>query len=256
MVGGEEVVKIKGAVTMKNQTHIADYAKWATITQMIVGVSVENLRGEHITCEIAEIDNETRLTLSKDVTVFYSCLNTQQESQDLWYIDCGCLNNMIGDKNSFIRVDEVVKLNITLSDGRTQEIAGKRTIAVKAKNDFTKYIQDVLYVPDVAQNLLGVGQSIQKGYIVTFDNDKCIIVDEDKKQLIASIVMTKSRLIPFRMSKEQKVALSSVMDNMTLWHHKYDHLNLKSLKVLKQRNMVIGLPTINADKNICEGYIT
>jgi len=46
-----------------------------------------------------------------------------------------------------------------------------------------------------------------------------------------------------------------VIDDMTLWHHRYGHLTLDSLKVLKQRNMVIGLPIINVDKNICEGCI-
>jgi len=52
-----------------------------------------------------------------------------------------------------------------------------------------------------------------------------------------------------------KAKLSSVMYDKTVWHHKYDHVNLDSLKVLKQRNMIIGLPRTNIDKNIYEGCI-
>ena len=43
-------------------------------------------------------------------------------------------------------MDESIKLNITLADERTHEVAGKRTTIVKAKYSLTKYIQNVLYV--------------------------------------------------------------------------------------------------------------
>ena len=93
--------------------------------------------------------NEVNFTENNDSAenVFYSCLNTQQESQDLWYKDSGCSNHMTGNKNSFVRLDEQIKSSITFGDRRTQEVAGKGTIAVKSKNSLTKYIQDVLYVP-------------------------------------------------------------------------------------------------------------
>ena len=65
---------------------------------------------------------------------------------------------MTGNKNSFVRLDKQIKSSITFGDGRTQEFTGKGTIVVKSKNGFTKYIQDDLYVPGLAQNLLSVGQ--------------------------------------------------------------------------------------------------
>ena len=41
---------------------------------------------------------------------------------------------------------------------------------------------------------------------------------------------------------------------MTLWHRMYGNVNLKILKILKQRSMVIH-PIKDANKNICEGRI-
>lgn len=187
--------------------------------------------------------------------VVYSRLNTQHESQDMWYVDRGCSNHMTGDKNSFVELNENIKSNITLGEGRTQEVAGKGTIAIKAKNGSPKYIQDVLYVPGLAQNLFCVGQLTQKGHIVTFNDDKCLIFDKEKKQLIASITMAQNKIFPLRMAAEQKVALSFVIEDTTLWYHRYGHLNLNSLKVFKRRNMVIGMPTVDADKSICESCI-
>jgi len=57
------------------------------------------------------------------------------------------------------------------------------------------------------------------------------------------------------MPMEEKVSLSSIMDDSSLWHQRCGHLNFNSLKVLKTRNMVIGLPTIDAMKNLCERCI-
>ena len=76
--------------------------------------------------------------------LFYSCLKTHQETQDTWYVDSGCSNHMTGDKNSFVKLDENIKSQITLGDGRTQDIKGKGTISVGTKNGSSKFIHDVL----------------------------------------------------------------------------------------------------------------
>jgi len=47
---------------------------------------------------------------------------------------------------------------------------------------------------------------MEKGYIVTFDDDKSLIFKKEKKQLIASIAMVQNIIFPLRMPTEQKVA--------------------------------------------------
>jgi len=76
---------------------------------------------------------------------------------------------------------------------------------------------------------------MQKGNTVTFSDYKCLIFDEEKKQLIASIAMAQNRFFSLRMPVEQKVALSYVMHDTTLWHHKYGHLNQNNLKSFKPK---------------------
>jgi hypothetical protein len=64
-----------------------------------------------------------------------------------------------------------------------------------------KFIRDVLLVPDLKQNLLSVGQLVNNGYAVHFEDGGCKIFDrKDKNKIIARIQMEKSRSFPLRIS--------------------------------------------------------
>lgn len=183
--------------------------------------------------------------------IFYSCLNAQQESHDTWYLDNGCSNYMTGSKSCFVSLDENIKSQVILGDGNYQNVEGKGIIAVKTKNGDSNFIHDVLYVPSLAQNLLSVGQLIQRDYMVKFDENKCLIVDKKKIQLITSVKMTSNKVFPLIMPLKSKYALKCKnVDESTLCHMRFGHLNFSSLKILKQKEMVIGLPSINIEKKI------
>ena len=56
-----------------------------------------------------------------------------------------------------------------------------------------RYIPDVYFVPGLKQNLMSVGQLVQKGYKVSFDNDVCTILDRNLGgKLIARVNMTQN----------------------------------------------------------------
>lgn len=58
------------------------------------------------------------------------------------------------------------------------------------------------------------------------------------------------------MPLQEKVAFTGEnFDQSQLWHLRYGHLNIKGLQLLKQKNMVIGLPEIEAKTQVCEGCI-
>ena len=80
--------------------------------------------------------------------------------------------------------------------------------------------------------------------MVKFENNKCQIYDKNKGQIITTVAMAPNQIFLLKMPFEEKLALSSINDETTLWHLRFGHLNLKSLKLLKQKEMVIGLPSI------------
>lgn len=50
------------------------------------------------------------------------------------------------------------------------------------------------------------------------------------------------------------VALKAqICDESWLWHRRFGHLNFHNLKLLHQKKMVEGLPTIEERNDVCEG---
>ena len=76
----------------------------------------------------------------------------------VWYIDSGCSNHMSSAKSMFRELNESLKSKVRLGDGKQLEVEGRGTIAIKTEQGNTKLLYDVQYVPNLAHNLLSVGQ--------------------------------------------------------------------------------------------------
>ena len=113
-------------------------------------------------------------------------MNVGQSFENTWYVDSGCSNHMTGNKKLFVEFDDKFKSEVKLGDGKTHKISRKGVITIDTKGGNSKLIYDVHYVPKLTQNLLSVGQLLQRGYMVNFDNGECIIIDKKKNCIIAS----------------------------------------------------------------------
>ena len=116
-------------------------------------------------------------------------------------------------------------------------------------------MHDILFVPSLAHNLLSVGQLIVSALIVIFDNGHCVIQDKKSSQQIVKIGMTQNRMFPLEVSSiVKKACVAKGINDSDLWHLCYGHLHLKVLKLLNQKDMVLGLPNIDAIE-FCEGCV-
>jgi len=201
--------------------------------------------------------NEANFTKEGDGDyLFYSSKGVERESYNLWYLDSGCSNHMTGERDIFISLDQSFNSQVKLGDGKMQKAVGKGTIAVHTKGGNKKLISDVLYVPNLTQNLLSVGQLIQKGFSIYFDDEKCKIIDKTNNHTVAVVEMSKNKVFPLVMPLDENVALKTENSDLSnLWHLRYGHLNYKGLNLLKQKNMVIGLPDVGRYEKVCEGCI-
>ncbi|PKA46818.1 Retrovirus-related Pol polyprotein from transposon TNT 1-94 [Apostasia shenzhenica] len=156
-------------------------------------------------------------------------------------------------RSMFQDLDESQKLQVRLGDDKQVEVEGKGTLVIKTAQGNTKHLDNVFFVPKLAHNLLSVGQLVASGYSILFDNATCKIKDKESCQIIADIQMTSNNMFPLRISSIGNHALIvKKMNESTLWHFRYGHLHINGLKLLNQKNMVIGLPKINDLENICE----
>ena len=97
-----------------------------------------------------------------------TCFVTSNRSSDSWLIDSGCTHHMTNDKELFKELDKTVISKVKIGNGEYISVKGKGTVALESLSGL-KYITDVLYVPDIDQNLLSVGQLIEKGFKVIFE---------------------------------------------------------------------------------------
>jgi hypothetical protein len=64
-----------------------------------------------------------------------------------------------------------------------------------------KLISNVLYVPEINQNLLSIGQLLEKRYKVLFENNFCLITDAQNREVFKVQMKSKSFALNFMEEK-------------------------------------------------------
>ena len=188
-------------------------------------------------------------------TLFMAHFLEKEAIHDVWFVDSGCSNHMCNDQSMFEELDTNQKSEVRLGDNKKVQVDGKSTIAICTSNGKKKVLHDVLFVPSLAHNLLSVGQLMSSGLVIVFDDDCCVIHDKKSGQNIVNIGMTKNRMFPLNISSVKRQAfISKECSESDIWHLRYGHLHLNGLKSLKQKDMVMGLPSIDT-LEFCEGCI-
>jgi hypothetical protein len=174
--------------------------------------------------------------------------------EEAWYLDSGCSNHMIGNKDWLFDFDSSFRDSVKLGNDAKMSVMGKGNVKLFI-NGKIHVISNVYYLPGLNTNLLSVGQLQQKNVTLVFKNDFCKAYHDDKG-LIFSTQITANRMyiiiapviIPMclKMNKQDKTQL---------WHNRYGHLSLNGLKLLAKKNMVQGLPDLSAMENKCTDCI-
>jgi hypothetical protein len=86
-----------------------------------------------------------------------------------------------------------------------------------------KYISDVLYVPDIDQNLLSVGQLMEKGSKVMFEDQWCLIKDNLGNNVFK--VKMKSKGFTLNLMEKEQSMFSAKTCSDKLWHKRVGHFH-------------------------------
>jgi hypothetical protein len=161
----------------------------------------------------------------------------------IWFLDSGCSNHMIGQKEWFFNFDDKYKDSVKLGDDSRMSVMGKGSVKLNINN--TVYvISDVYYVPGLKTNLLSIGQLQQKQVTVIFKDDVCKVFHDDKG-LLFTTSMSKNRMYVIYAPMIIPMCLKTAKQESTLlWHDRYAHLSFKGLSTLSKRQMVKGLPEL------------
>ena len=192
--------------------------------------------------------------LKNDDQLIYSCMNIKHKGEKVCYLDNGYSHHITGDLTSFEKLDKTYSSFIKLGDNKKVKIKRRGGIAIFTNRGNEKHICDVFYSSNFGKNLLSVGKMVRKGYMLIFVIDKCEIYNKKTNQRIIAIKMISINMFPLNMKSLHNTALRSEhADESYLWQLRYRHLNFNGLQLLKQKNMVVGLPLVHNKIGVYEG---
>lgn len=174
-----------------------------------------------------------------------TCFATSSSS-DKWLIDSGCTSHMTFDRDLFKELDTSVISKVQIGNGDYLAVEGRGTVTIRGSSG-TKLIQDVLFVPDINQNLLSVGQLLEKGFNVIFQDNHCQIKDAEGKDVFRVLMRGKS----FTLEQEQ-IAYYAKKANAEVWHKRLGHFHHAAVMNLQKKNLVQGLPYLGDDIPDCK----
>ncbi|XP_058763264.1 uncharacterized protein LOC131636669 [Vicia villosa] len=108
---------------------------------------------------------------------------------------------MTRQKEAFINIDSSFGSKVKLGNGQHVEVKGKGSIGVTTKQG-SKVMHDTLYVSELDKNLLSIGQLLEHGYSLNFDNRECRIFDSERRS-VAVVKMTSNRSFPLSFNYEK-----------------------------------------------------
>ena len=76
----------------------------------------------------------------------------------------------------------LVAFKVKIGNGEYIVVKGNGIMAIESTS-CTKLIRDVLFMPNISQNLLSVGQLLEKGFKVIFETNQCLIKDAEGKDM-------------------------------------------------------------------------
>ena len=108
-------------------------------------------------------------------------------ADDVWYVDSGASNHMTHHKSWFHEMHEPQKAGyVETGDDSMHPIEHIGKVSLCMPDGQKKHMTDVLHVPTITKNLVSVGQMVEQGLQVKFNEHGCYVEDlKDNCRLVA-----------------------------------------------------------------------
>ena len=155
---------------------------------------------------------------------------------------------MTGDPSQFSKLTSIDEGYVTFGDNNKGKIIGKGTIG--NKSNF--FIKDVLLVDGLKHNLLSISQLCDKGYIVKFESNACIIEKPHKNMSMIALKQNNVYTIDIN-DLCNEMCFSVLNEDAWLWHRRLGHASMKLITQISSKELVRGIPHIKFIKdNVCD----
>ena len=153
---------------------------------------------------------------------------------------------------------------VALGDRRSIETHKQGTVKLKLKQSDGSYrsgaLHDVLYVPELSYNLLSIAKATSLGKIIRFDESTCKIVNKAEEVIGVATKYGSLYYLSCQVNTPQQTINVNTVKNhsrIMVWHHRYGHLNVTSLRKLANEQLVKGLShsDVSDEMTLCESCI-
>ncbi|XP_058759994.1 uncharacterized protein LOC131633297 [Vicia villosa] len=127
-----------------------------------------------------------------DEALLMATVKEEEERSDEWYLDTGCSNHRTRKKSWFSELDDSANRKIRFADNSIVCAVEIWKVLIHKKDGKKAYITDVLYVPSMKNNLINIGQLLQKGYTMKMEAQARKVFDS-KNRLILKAQLSKQR---------------------------------------------------------------
>lgn len=164
-----------------------------------------------------------------------------------WYLDSGAAMHMTNNKDWLYDYGPAPVTTIKVADNKTLTVKGCGKVNLRSFDHVSKeligviQVKNVLYVPDLAVNLLSIHQITKNNCEVKFSKDYCNIYHDSK------LVMTGYAQNNLYIVYNESYAL---LTSVHLWHQRLGHLNYQSLKKLNESADGVDMEVIKQDKHL------
>ena len=163
---------------------------------------------------------------------------------------------MSNNRNYFSEFVELsTPLNVEVGDGRLLSALGEGSVSLKVNLPNNKIktciLNHVLFVPDLAHNLISVSQASQGGKVTSFYEHTCKIFNKRRELLAVGHRVGKLYLLNcFHNASAHSLSANS---DEVLWHRRFCHLGMSNLRKIISNDLVRGIDCkITKDSFVCE----
>lgn len=167
-----------------------------------------------------------------------SFLTTECEEDEVWTVDSGSTTNMTNDMNN------MGNFKSTMSRIGVAKINESMIAKGVGSLEFEKCkLKEVVYIPDLATNLLSVSEITKNGGEVLFTADEVTISYKNKVILKGNKSKNGLYKINMRSLSENSSYLSESNKEAVSWHRKLGHIGNENLKLLLKISEGTTIPT-------------
>ena len=167
-----------------------------------------------------------------------------------WVVDTSATRHICLNKDMFQDYDKASDGEcVFMGNSSTVSILGKGKVSLKLTSGKTIALHNVLHVPDIRRNLISGALLNKAGIKLTFESDKLVLT---KNGDFVGKGFCNGGLFVLDILTDNKIATASayIAESVTLWHARLGHVNVASVKRLKQLRLIPEFSNTSFDK--CE----